>query len=35
MGWLYSDELLAVGQRDRALDGSAMVLVHVNAAFRI
>lgn len=35
MEWLYSDDWLAVGQRDRAFDGSTMVLVHVNAAFRI
>lgn len=35
MGWLYSDDSFAVGQRDRAFDGSSMVLVHVNAAFRI
>jgi hypothetical protein len=33
--WLYVDDSLAVGQRDGAFDGSSMVLVHVNAAFRI
>jgi hypothetical protein len=35
VGWLYGDDSLAVGQRDRAFDGSSMVLVHVNAAFRM
>jgi len=35
VGWLYSDDSLAVGQRDRTFDGPSMVFVHVNAAFRI
>ncbi len=35
MGWLYRDDSLAVWQRDRAFDGSTMVLVDMNAAFRI
>lgn len=35
MGWLYSDDPLAVGQRDRAFDGPSMVFVYVNAAFWI
>jgi hypothetical protein len=32
---LYRDDSLAVWQRDRAFDGSTMVLVDMNAAFRI
>jgi hypothetical protein len=32
--WLNSDDSLAVGKNDRVVDGSSIVFVHVNAAFR-
>ena len=35
MGWLYRDDSLAIGQRDRVFDGSSLIFVYVNAAFRI